>query len=52
LVLASVLPPNRISPPSTGIRPAMRLMSVDLPQPLGPKIDTNSPRAMSTSKRS
>jgi len=36
----SDLPSNRISPVSSGISPAIMFISVDLPQPLGPKIET------------
>src|SRR5216684_7220293 len=38
-------PPNRTSPASVGIRPAMMLRSVDFPQPMNPTIETNSPRS-------
>ena len=47
---ASDLPSNRISPPSIGIRPAIMLISVDLPQPLGPNTDTILCLGMSRSK--
>ena len=35
-----------------GISPAIMLISVLLPQPFGPKIETSFPRGMSRSKRS
>src|SRR5216683_6919596 len=38
-------PPNRTSPASGGIRPAMMLRSVDFPHPMNPTIETNSPRS-------
>ena len=34
-----------VTSPDVGVRrPAIRLNSVDLPQPLGPRIDRNDPR--------
>jgi hypothetical protein len=40
-------PPRRISPAVGGMKPAMMLSSVDLPQPLGPTMQMNSEAAMS-----
>ena len=40
-------PPMEISPPLISSRPATMRSSVDLPQPEGPTITTNSPWAMS-----
>src|SRR5690349_1695510 len=39
------LPATSMTPVLTGMRPAIMLSSVLLPQPLGPTIETNSPRA-------
>src|SRR5688572_9853561 len=38
-------PSNRTSPASAARRPATILRKVDLPQPMNPTIETNSPRA-------
>jgi hypothetical protein len=45
-------PSTSKSPPVTGTSPAIALSSVDLPQPLGPTIATNSPAATSKLARS
>src|SRR5688572_2336988 len=49
-VWRSVLPSNSTSPASGRISPQIRLMSVDLPQPLGPKNVITLPRGRSRSK--
>ncbi len=41
------LPPMRISPAAGAMNPAMMLSSVDLPQPDGPTMQTNSEAPMS-----
>src|SRR6185295_8136817 len=46
----SDLPSNRISPASSGTSPAIMFISVDLPQPLGPKIETILARGKSRLK--
>src|SRR5262249_30507436 len=45
-------PSIRMSPPSGVSKPAMRRRAVDLPQPDGPRRQTNSPSATSSDKRS
>ena len=50
VVSSRVLPSKRTSPASIGMRPQIMLMSVDLPQPLGPKKVTTRPRGRSRSK--
>jgi len=37
------MPSSRISPPVSGMNPAIMLRMVVLPQPDGPTTDTNSP---------
>ncbi len=46
------LSPIQTCPPEAVSRPAMQCISVDLPDPDGPMIATNSPRATDTSTAS
>src|SRR5881397_1985229 len=52
LMPVSGSPNTSTSPPVMGSNPAMIFKSVDLPQPLGPTIETNVPAAMSRLMRS
>jgi len=43
----TVSPATQMRPPESDVRPPMAWNSVDLPQPEGPMIETNSPAATS-----